>query len=248
MNLNWKRMFISLLLAMLFVSACAAPGNGANPEPTSTQPPGVIETATAQSPSTETPSTTENSLCDNPYYPVRQGATWTYKSTGSPAGEFSFTDTITSARSDGFTLTSQFGDLTRTQEWACEDIGLVALQLGGAPAVTLTAQGVQLDLQINNVSGVTFPKEIIAGNQWQHNLDFEGQVEMAGQSGNAQGTAVTRFTAIGSESVTVPAGTFEAMKIQVEPTLDINVGSNCYPFRSQLKAHIPIGLCGISAG
>ena len=90
--------------------------------------------------------------------------------------------------------------------------------------MTLNAQGIALDLEINNVSGLTFPKEVAAGDQWQHNLDFYGQVEMSGQSGDAQGTAVTRFTAIGAETVTVPAGTFEAMKIQVEPTLDINVG------------------------
>ena len=189
MNLNWKRKLISLLLTMLFITACASSGNGITTEPTSTEQPGVTETASAQSPSTETPSSSGNSLCGNLYYPVRQGATWTYKSTGSPAGEFSFTDTITSVHEDSFTLTSQFGDVARTQEWACQEIGLVALQLGGAPAVTLNAQGIQLDLEINNVSGVTFPREITPGDQWQHNLDFDGQVEMAGQSGDAQGTA-----------------------------------------------------------
>jgi hypothetical protein len=193
-------------------------------ESTSTEQPGVTETTAAQGTPTQIPSTSTSNLCGNLYYPVRQGATWTYKSTGSPAGEFSFTDTITSVREDGFTLTSQYGDVVRTQEWACQQTGLVALQLGGAPAVTLQAQGVQLDLEINNVSGVTFPKEITAGDQWQHTLDFDGQVEMAGDSGDAQGTAVTRFTAIGIETVTVPAGTFEAMKIQVEPSLNINVG------------------------
>ena len=224
MNLNWKRKLISLLLAMLFITACASPRSGATTEPISTEQPGVTETASAQSPSTETPSFSGNNLCGNLYYPVRQGATWIYKSTGSPAGEFSFTDTVTSVGEDSFTLTSQFGDVVRTQGWACQEIGLVALQLGGAPAATLNAQGIQLDLEINNVSGLTFPREITPGDQWQHNLDFDGQVEMAGQSGDAQGTAVTRFTAIGNETVTVPAGTFEALKIQVEPTLDINVG------------------------
>jgi len=70
-------------------------------------------------------------VCANDYYPVREGATWSYKSTGSMAGDYSFTDTITSVQDNGFTLTSQFGSLTRTQEWACDEDGLKALELGG---------------------------------------------------------------------------------------------------------------------
>lgn len=228
MKVNRKRKLLSLLLVLFTITACAPSGSGSNQQPTNTieltSQPGVTETASAQSTLTETPSTSVTGLCSNLYYPVREGATWTYKNTGGPAGEFGFTDTVTSVREDGFTLTSQLNDLSWTQEWACQQEGLVALQLGGAPAVTLAAQGIQLNLEISNVSGVTFPKEIMAVNQWQHNLEFDGIVEMAGQSGEAQGDAVTRFTAIGNETVTVPAGTFEAMKIQVEPTLDISVG------------------------
>ena len=228
MKVNRKRKLLSLLLVLFTITACAPSESGTNQQPTNTieltSQPGVTETASAQSTLTETPSTSITGLCSNMYYPVREGATWTYKNTGGPAGEFSFTDTVTSVREDGFTLTSQLDDSSWTQEWACQQEGLVALQLGGAPAVTLNAQGVRLDLEISNVSGVTFPKEITAGDQWQHNLEFDGQVEMSRQSGDAQGTAVTSFTAIGNETITVPAGTFEAMKIQVEPTLNINVG------------------------
>ncbi|HKY53858.1 MAG TPA: hypothetical protein VJM08_06090, partial [Anaerolineales bacterium] len=119
---------------------------------------------------------------------------------------------------------SQFGDLTRTQEWACEEEGLIALQLGGTSAATLNTQDMQMNLEVKNVSGVTFPRDIAAGDQWQHNLDFEGQMDIAGQSGEATGSAETSFSAIGNESVTVPAGTFESMKIQVDSTLNINVG------------------------
>ena len=162
-------------------------------------------------------------LCANAYYPVREGATWNYQSTGSPAGEYGFTDTITSVREDAFTLTSQFGDLTRTQEWACKPEGLVALQLGGPSAATLNSQDMQLNLEVKNVSGVTFPSTIAPGQQWQHNLDFEGKMDTAGQEGAATGNAQSSFNAVGNESVTVPAGTFDALKIQIDSTLNINV-------------------------
>ena len=226
MKANRIRNLLSLFLALLFVTACGAPEIGSTQQPIETAEPSTTEQSgdTEIAPiATETSSQSATSLCSNTYYPVREGATWTYKSTGSTAGEYSFTDTVTSVRDDGFTLTSQFGDLTRTQEWSCAQEGLVALQLGGTSAATLNTQDMQLNLDVKNVSGVTFPREITAGDQWQHNLDFEGQMDIAGQSGEATGSAQTSFTALGNESVTVPAGTFEAMKIQVDSTLNINV-------------------------
>ena len=227
MEKSEMRTILSLLLVMVFVTACSLPGNE-TPTPTLlvTEEP----QATATELATEPPVTQEGSgmpvagegLCANAYYPVREGATWSYKSTSGPAGDFSFTDTITSVRENGFTLTSQFDDVTRTQEWACEPEGLVALQLGGPSAATITTQDVQLNLTVNNVSGVTFPSEIITGDVWQHMLEFEGDLDIAGTLAEATGAAESNFSALGTESVTVPAGTFDAMKVEVDSTITIN--------------------------
>ncbi|MGZ9165766.1 MAG: TapB family protein [Anaerolineales bacterium] len=112
--------------------------------------------------------------------------------------------------------------MTRTQEWACRPEGLVALQLGGPSAATLNTQNMQLNLSVNNVSGVTFPSEIATGKEWQHMLEFEGDLDIAGTSAEATGAAESNFSALGTESVTVPAGTFDTMKIQVDSTITIN--------------------------
>ena len=209
----------SLLLFMALISACSLPGNAT---PTATIPvveePQVTQPA---DPSDATPAAAEG-LCTNAYFPVREGATWSYESTGSPAGDYSYTDTVTSVRADGFTLNSQIEDVTRTQEWSCKPEGLVALQLGGPSAATLNTQNMQLNLSVNNVSGVTFPSEITTGKEWQHMLEFEGAVDIGGTSAEATGAAESNFTALGTESVTVPAGTFDAMKIQVDSTITIN--------------------------
>jgi hypothetical protein len=216
---------LSLFLTIIFVAACSSPSNTPTTEPQATEtvaPDATLTEPPIPSEGDSMPVTGEG-LCANAYYPVREGSTWSYKSTGGPTGEYSFTDTITSVRDDGFTLSTQFDDLTRTQEWACNPEGLVALQLGGAPAATLNSQNMQLNLEVKNVGGVTFPNEITAGDQWQHNLDFEGNMTIADQEGAATGNAQTSFTAVGNESVTVPAGTFDALKIQVDTTLSINV-------------------------
>ena len=214
---------ISVLLVTIFLAACSTPPvSPTNPPSTETASP------TATEPSPEATSTPEGSypnpgqeLCANLYYPVRQGATWTYKSTGGPAGEYSFTDTITSVREDGFTLSTQIGDLTRTQEWTCSAEGLAALQLGGAPAAMLNSQNIQLNLDINNAAGVTFPREINPGDQWQQALDVTGNVVAMNEEAEATGNVQMNFSAAGSESVTVPAGTFEALRVEVDVTLNI---------------------------
>lgn len=225
MKLKQNGKLLSVLLALLLVTACSSPGSSSTQEAINTTAPNITEQSgeTEANPiSSETPITSETSLCTNTYYPVREGATWTFNSTGSPAGEYSFTDTITSVREDGFTLTSQFGDLTRTQEWGCKQEGLVALQLGGASAATLNNQNMDLNLVVDNVTGVTYPSQITAGDTWQHNLSFAGELNFSGQTGEATGNVQANFTALGEESVTVPAGTFTAMKVLLDSDLNIN--------------------------
>jgi hypothetical protein len=229
MEKHMIKSILSFLLTIIFVTSCSSATETPPVEPPLTETLQIPATE----PATEPPATSEGGgtplagegLCANAYYPVREGSTWSYKSTGGPAGEYSFTDTITSVREDGFTLSSQFGDLTRTQEWSCTPEGLIALQLGGAPAATLNSQNMQLNLDIKNVSGVTFPSEINVGDQWQHNLDFEGNMTVANQEGAATGNAQTNFNVLGNESVTVPAGTFDALKIEMDTTLNINVSA-----------------------
>jgi hypothetical protein len=214
---------IGVLLMILVLAACSTPSVPTQEIPTETAQapatdPAVDSTATVEG---STP-TAEQSLCANLYYPVRQGTTWTYKSTGGPAGEYSFTDTITSVRDDGFTLSTQIGGLTRTQEWTCTAEGLAALQLGGAPAAMLNSQNIQLNLDLNNTTGVTFPRQINPGDQWQQTMDVAGNVTMMNEEAEASGNAQMSFSTVGNESVTVPAGTFDALKVEVDVTLNVN--------------------------
>jgi len=205
---------IGVLLIIIFLAACSSP----SVPPQELQPTETVQTTA------NTPVVTESAptLCTNAYYPVREGAIWNYKSTGGPAGEYVFTDTITSVREDGFTLSTQIADLTRSQEWTCKPEGLVALQLGGAPTAMLNSQNIQLNLDVKNSSGVTFPSQMNVGDQWQQNVDVQGNVSVANEEAEATGNAQMNFAATGKEGVTVPAGTFDALKISVEISLDIN--------------------------
>ena len=221
---------ILVFLLLVTVPSCNYPSATSTSTPGSTETPLSTSASTAATTPSETPVTTSNSQCTNSYYPVRDGATWTYSSTGGPAGGYGFTDTITSVRMDGFTLTSKFGDLTRTQEWACKPEGLVALQIGGTVASILNEDNMQVTLDVNHVSGVTFPSSIRPGDSWQHALEFTGKIRVAGQDYDATGSAESKFQAVGNESVTVPAGTFDALNIHVDTTININGSFNGISF------------------
>lgn len=218
MQQNKIYIWISVLLIAIFLAACSTPPvpptqPTETPQITATVPTATLEGSTPGAP---------QSLCANLYYPVRQDATWTYKSTGGPAGEYSFIDTITSVRQDGFTLSTQIGQVTRVQEWTCTTEGLSALQLGGAPAAMLNSQNIQLNLDIHNAAGVAFPSQISPGSQWQHNMDVTGNVTAFNEEAEAAGTVHMSFNAVGNESVTVPAGTFESLKVEVDVSLNVN--------------------------
>jgi hypothetical protein len=250
--MNWKFAFrnISLLIVLILGSACARGADTPTSAPLSTQEAvGTQALGSADSTGTaEIPTATEGAatealstsgsgmpvagagLCANAYYPVREGATWTYSSTGGPAGGYGFTDTITSVREDGFTLTTTFDELTRTQEWGCRPEGLVALQLGGTSAATLNTDNMQASFDVNNVSGVTYPPEIKPGDTWQHAMEFTAKLTVAGQGMDASGDARSTFQAIGYESVTVPAGTFDALKVRVDTMININGNFNGVSF------------------
>ncbi len=189
----------------------------ATPQASSTEAPTAAPTVATEAPTSPSNTSTQ---CDNQYYPVRQGATWSYTSTGGPTGTYSYTDSISAVRADGFTLTSQFKNLTRTQEWACKPEGLVALELGGA---ALAAQNLKLQLDTQNATGITFPAKINPGDEWDYALDFAGTMDVSGNSGKATGNDKVHFKALGVESVTVQAGTFDAMKIQADTTLNVTV-------------------------
>jgi hypothetical protein len=216
--MNYKlhiRVAVTLLLALL-LGACNLP-NPQAPEAPEAQSASAEPAPTAQAP------TESVVLCANPLFPVEPGASWTYSSTGSLSGSYSFTNTITDVREDGFTLTTKTDGNDLSQEWVCRPEGLASPALGNGIGVGISTLGVQMDLATSNVQGVILPRTVSPGDQWPYSLDFDGTMQYNQYAAGTQGTATFTFNAIGEESITVPAGTFNAMKIHVDMTLDMQV-------------------------
>lgn len=162
-------------------------------------------------------------LCDNPLAPVKVGATWTYASTTGNEGPATFYTTVTDVRTDGFSAVADFGDnIKLDQEWSCTRDGLVAQSLGaGSTGLSMTIEGIKIDLTTSNPSGLVLPGRVVAGSKWPYALEVAGTVQQGNSNANINGTVATTFEAAGNERVTVPAGTFDATKIQGSSTIKV---------------------------
>ena len=161
--------------------------------------------------------------CNNEYYPVKSGAAWNYTLNSSLSGTDSFTRSILDVSNGSFTDQDAWEiGTTRTGFWSCENGNLTALSLGGLATVSTSEQTFVATSQES--SGVTYPSVIELGTNWSQNLTISGDMELAeGMSGSATADATQYCTAVGEQSVTVPAGTFNAMKLNCSSTISITV-------------------------
>ncbi len=160
--------------------------------------------------------------CENIYFPVKTGAAWNYIGTRENSETFNFTNSISEVRADGFTQMTTFDNLNQSQEWSCKPEGLVALTFGDGPAGGISTQGLDLEITTSNISGVSIPVNPQPGNEWNYNLDIVASLMLPdGQKGQAQGGMTTAMKAIGVENVSVPAGTFEALRVETVPSINL---------------------------
>jgi len=232
--------FLAALLAAAL--ACNLP-NQTGPGPTlnaateataPTQAPTLAAQATATSTATPgaTPAATIMADCDNVYLPTTAGSTWTYSSTSSlTSGVGRRTVTTTKVTHDSFFHDVQLAHppLHFEVSWQCTPQGLV--EFGGGVLASLNASGkVKIDILSN--TGVSLPSSIQAGDTWSQTTE----IRMTSESLSGTGRWIGSFKSVGPEEVTVPAGTFPAMRIDGTlksesdpyPSLNLTVDDNSW--------------------
>lgn len=212
---SFGKLFVFLALFSLLLAACG----GDDPTPT---PEGTLPTAVSEESATEEAS----SLCSVLYAPVSEGASWRYEG-ASESGPFTWT-TQTSAVSDTSFTVTQTHDTTDTplivtQHWTCSEEGVTALDYGGGADASLTYTGLNASLETIETTGITIPRQINPGDTWQQSFQIEGTVTTADIVSNMAGTVTQSYLALGLESVSTPAGSFEALKLEVVTTFDLHM-------------------------
>lgn len=190
--------------------------------------PAAEETAAVQ-PATEAPAASGAELvgaCNHPYYPIRDGAVYRYQMTapGMDAAEMTIAFTVTGA--DSFVTTQTFSGVTTETTWQCTEGGLLRTDLGlGIPEMP------GLEYSVDGVTGVTFPPpdQLTEGATWQNTFNMSGQMSMEGLSLNVSMEALTDNLLTGFESVTTPAGTYDAARIEATTTMQITTDMGAMP-------------------
>ncbi|HKV42820.1 MAG TPA: hypothetical protein VJX67_26715, partial [Blastocatellia bacterium] len=135
-----------------------------------------------------------------------------------------------------YSYTVTFGDITahsfkRHQEssnglqldstWQCQSDGLAAMQYGD-----LSMPETRLKLDTQRAGGVTLPSAAKwqKGAKWSNSYEVTGQMSLGGpRPVDVQGTISVANEIVAEETVTVPAGTYDAFKVVSTITQDLSL-------------------------
>jgi len=216
-----------LLTVTVLVIATLACNLGAGKAPAN-ETPAQEDTSSSGTTATEAPAVGNDGssgACDNPLLPIKAGASWTYKITG-PVPD-TFTRAILAVNADGFTDKDSFGSgVTRESQWKCENGNLIALNPDNGTSSSINAEGVSLDFQTVELTGVTLPAVMNPGDSWSQFISLAGTETINDQVIPATNQTTTSCTAVGVESVTVEAGTFDAMRFDCQTVINILITMN----------------------
>jgi len=225
--MNMKKLPYQIAAGALLLSALACTIGRPAPVPDPAEPvPATVSQGWTQA-AAETPQATSApeqpaGACDNPYMPITQGATWNYAMTGSVSD--TFTRSILSVAGDGFTDQDVFGTgVTRQGQWKCENGGLIALDPASGGSASVNAEGVTVDFQTTEQSGVTLPGSVQPGDTWAQTTTLEGTETISGTQIPAKNQFSNNCKAVGVESVTVAAGTFDALRVECQTSMVITL-------------------------
>ena len=213
----FKKVPVLIACASWLLSACnsSAPPIALSPTPAGSGSPSPTPQLTGQ--------------CANDYFPVVQGATWSYARTSGQKGS-PIQQTITTVDAAGFTVLFDFSGAGERDAWTCSPAGLADVAQhqtgpGGGPPPPGTVEFGHFHSQ-----GVTVPSDIHAGSAWTQVLTSRARFKAAGAWHVERWVVTTSYRAVGVESVTTPGGTFDAMRIEISasthktaPSLGVNL-------------------------
>ncbi|MFA6053714.1 MAG: hypothetical protein WC762_14120 [Methylobacter sp.] len=155
--------------------------------------------------------------CGNPYYPFKPGMAITYHETSS-AGSSDYTIRTVSVAGTTATIRAELADGSTADMTA--DCASGSVELKGSSSLGAAMQGTTFKTTIVSSTGMYMPANVKAGSAWSNSetirMDLSG--DAAASLGSITLTTTEQSRAISEESVTVPAGTFTAMKVEIKRT------------------------------
>jgi len=158
--------------------------------------------------------------CDHPYLPLRSGASWSYDS--SEGGmTWNVTSAGGSAESASATMAFSMPEVTFTVNWTCSSAGITSYDFGN---ITSSAFGEVVTLNIVNSSGSWLPpaESLVPGYSWSNGYTMVVSSGFEGASVELTTTTSESWSVGGMETISVPAGTFDALRIDGTSTMEMS--------------------------
>ncbi len=204
-------------------------GRAERPGALSFLPPGILpnrvvpssgEAEATLAPTSGSGGSTSQTACDHPYFPIRQGASWTYSSNFGDQN-WSVTSVSGDLNSATATMEMAFQEGTVTYTWNCGAEGVVSFDFG---TMGLPTSGFTSDITITSNSGAILPPpdQLVPGASWSNTFTEEVHTGAAGVEFNMTMEAAETYTATGFETITTGAGTFDALRIDGSGTFTTN--------------------------
>ena len=158
--------------------------------------------------------------CDHPYFPLREGATWTY---AMETGSYTWSVTSVSGDLDQAEVTMVFAmdDVTIDYHWTCTREGLVSYDFGN---VNVASEG-SINFEVSNAEGTWLPpaEQMVPGYSWVNNYSMQSSFEGAGTSMTVVTTVNESRTVAGVETSTSEAGTFDTLRVDSTGTYQSSI-------------------------
>jgi hypothetical protein len=157
-----------------------------------------------------TPASAETA-CDHPYMPLRTGSSWTY-STPEGTVTWSVTSAGGSAESAEATMEIAMSELSVATHWSCSAAGIVSYDFA---SLSVASMGEVASMELVESSGAFLPPAelMVPGYSWPFNYTLTMHVAAEGIELDMTTTSSGTSTVVGMETVSVPAGTFEALRV-----------------------------------
>lgn len=214
--MRFSPLFVSSSLAVLVLV-----GSGCGPAPA------PRDGASTSTPSTPSPAPSASAgACDFPYLPLRAGYKANYNSQFG-GRDSSYTMSVNSVSGNGANVVYKVNDITVNHDLNCED-GLITEQ--GYLDLGSIAGGTRSNIRTNRVEGSIMPRDVHVGSEWSSKYDITMDYNNP-QLGITQVNSIieTARKAVAMERVTVPAGSFNALKVENKYKMTITVPNATFP-------------------
>ena len=206
-------------LAAVFCFGCSPADTVKNQTPETSRTGDTANNKTANNKNSEAISSSSSSPCANRFYPVVNGLKRNYNNTiGGKT-----TETMEYKDGDAnFTEVTSLKDTTVKHAWLCTDEGLTAANYGSA------AEMKNMQVEPKHISGVTLPREdeIKIGKMWTTIYKATGNSQM----GTIDMTVTINNKIVSlDDTVKTSAGTFKAVKIEMDIDADMKFGGKKMP-------------------